>query len=184
MDEARRQVLMAELEDAKEERERLDAFIEVLSIRLGVPVGDAQPDNLTAPGPVGQLTNDVLSLVYDQEFHGWTMPKAAAEVLRRWSPPPHHRPLKTGELVDALRKGGLTISENRILYRSLYTAPRFKLIKGGLWGLREWYPAERNKTAHGRQEPLEGAEDSGEEDNVSQLPGPTEQPIRKEVTAS
>jgi hypothetical protein len=193
MDEARRQVLMAEREDAiqerarlDEERARLDGFIEYVSMRLGVQVEDQQPDAaLPSAPPAGQLTNDVLSLVYDQEFFGWTMPKAAAEVLRRWSPEPHHRPLKTGELMEALRKGGLTIKESRVLYRSLYTAPRLKLIKGGRWGLAQWYPPERNKTGAGRQEQLEDlVEDSGEEDNVSQLPGPAEQPIRKEVTAS
>lgn len=192
MDEGRRQVLMAELEDAKQERARLDAYIEHLSIRLGVQVEDQQPEpGLPTPPVTGQLTNDVLSLVYDQEFFGWTMPKAAVEVLRRWSPEPHHRPLKTGELMEALRKGGLTIKESRVLYRSLYTAPRLKNIKGGRWGLAAWYPAERNKNGGkgaGGTEPMPvddlGLEDSGEEDNVSHLPGSDDHPIQKEVAAS
>jgi len=183
MDEARRQALIAEREDAIRERERLDAVIEYLSIRLGVQVQDAEPDSgLPTPPMTGQLTNDVLALVYDQEFHGWTMPKAAAEVLTRWSPPPHHRPLKTGELLDALRKGGLTIKDSRVLYRSLYTAPRFKNIKGGRWGLAAWYPAERNKNGGKAAvaEPLEGIEDSGEEvDNINHLAGRSDQSIEE-----
>jgi hypothetical protein len=183
MDEARRQALIAERADVMRERNRLDAVLEYLDIRLGVQVEDAQPDpGLSTPAPV-QLSNDVLSLIYDEEFHGWKMPKAAEEVLNRWSPEPHHRPLKTGELLAALRKGGLVIKESRILYRSLYTAPRFKLIKGGRWGLASWYPAERPKNGSGRQGTL-GIDDSGEEDNVSHLPGSVEHSARKEVTAS
>jgi hypothetical protein len=190
MDEARRIALTAELEDAKRERDILDGYIEGLMIRLGVQVEDGgQPDpGLAAPGVNGQLSNDVLSLVWDQEFHGWTMPKAAVEVLRRWSPEPHHRPLKTGELLDALRKGGLIIKDSRVLYRSLYTTPRLKNIKGGRWGLAAWYPPDRNKNGSnaGRQEQLveDLVEDSGEDDNVSRLPGADDHQIQKEDAAS
>jgi len=146
MDEARRAALMAEHKDATRERDQLNIYIETLAIRLGIQ-DDASPDaaddddstaSLNGSGP---LTDDVAKIVYANEFHGMSIPAAAETVLRRWSPPPIKRPIKTTDLLTGLRKGGQTIPESRVVYRSLYSTPRFYKLKGGLWGLAEWYPA-------------------------------------------
>ncbi len=146
MDDARRTVLIEELEAAKKERDDLSAFIETLARRLGLSVGDddENPEDPARNGKQGSssgpLTDDAASLVYEHEFHGMTIPKASETLLARWSPPPMQRPIKTTQLADALRKGGLSIEEPRTVYRSLYSASRFRKLKGGLWGLATWYP--------------------------------------------
>ena len=147
MDDSRRAVLLAELEDAKKERDQLNSFISVMSARLGIAADDDSAEsasdnsaNPAAGGAGGQLTDDPMSLVYANEFFGMTMPKAAETLLLRWSPEPYHRPLKTTDLVRALNKGGLDIKEPRVLYRSLYATARFKNLRGGQWGLSKWYP--------------------------------------------
>ncbi|MFN2519210.1 MAG: hypothetical protein ABR604_09250 [Jatrophihabitantaceae bacterium] len=144
MDENRRTVLMAELDAMKKERDDLTLVIGALSARLGVSVDDGADTTANTEGQGGSgngaLTDDVLSLIYANEFFGMTMPKAAEAVLGRWSPDPYRRPLKTTELVKALNKGGLDIKEPRVLYRSLYSTPRFKNLRGGQWGLTKWYP--------------------------------------------
>jgi hypothetical protein len=148
MDDARRTVLMEELEAVKRERDDLNGFIETLARRLGVPVDGGQEDRADAApngkqgGASGLLTDDAASLVYEHEFHGMTIPKASETVLSRWSPPPMQRPIKTTQLTDALRKGGLSLDEPRAVYRSLYSAARFQRLTGGLWGLASWYPAK------------------------------------------
>ena len=165
MDDARTTVLKAELEDATRQRDRLNVYIEALRERLGLPLDDdqsqAEQPATPAAGGAGPLTDDVESLVYDNEFHGMKMPKAAEEVLRRWSPEPYRRPLKTTQLMHALRKGGLKIAEARVLYRSLYTAPRVERLEGGQWGLASWYAGGHRKPAAAKSN---GSENDGEVD--------------------
>ncbi|HEU0131363.1 MAG TPA: hypothetical protein VFQ85_10290 [Mycobacteriales bacterium] len=152
---------MAEYEDTKREREELDAYLSVLARRLGISADDATADEpvgepgLANIGP-GGLTNDVLTLVYENEFYGKSMPKAAEMVLLRWSPPGHTRPLKTTQLVAALRKGGLAVADAKSLYRALYGASKFHPVGGGLWGLRSWYPDSVLSRA-----PKTGADEAG-----------------------
>lgn len=145
MDEARRRVLLAELEDATTERDRLSIFIETLRERLGVGPSDDQspPDGAEARGLSATTTpqgNDPVSLIYDGELTTMSFPKATAEVLRRWSPEPYKRPIKTPVLVKALQKGGLDVKSARQLYRTLYNARALHSLPGGQWGLAAWYP--------------------------------------------
>lgn len=164
MDEARRQVLLAELQDAKKERVSLDAFIEVLSMRLGL-ANETTSDNAASAAVAGQVpaVSDPLELVYANEFIGLSFPKAAETVLNRWSPTPATRPLKTTVLVKALRKGGLDVKDARQVYRALWNAARFHNLKGGAWGLAAWYPAsvlnkQKASTSEGDNEPVEIAD--------------------------
>lgn len=151
MDEARRQVLLAELEDATRERDRLNSYVEVLSIRLGVEVDagstDETSEGLAANNPLPQ--GDPVSLIYEGELVGKSLPKATAEVLRRFSPHPHKRPIKTPVLVKALQKGGLPVKDPRQLYRTLYNARALTNLSGGQWGLSEWYPEKAKAKAKG-----------------------------------
>lgn len=144
MDDTRKQVMLAELEDAKKERADLDAYIEVLSARLGIPVESDTSESPRATAQPSQslpATGNPLDLVYAGEFIGLSFPKAAETVLNRWSPAPATRPLKTGVLVAALQKGGLDVKDARQLYRALWNASRFHNLKGGAWGFAAWYPA-------------------------------------------
>lgn len=142
MDEARRQVLQAELDEAIEQRNNLNTYIQVLGVRLGVSVdddapGDAKNGQAGAVLPPGQ---DPVALIFEGELVGMSLPKAVAEVLRRYSPDPHKRPIKTPVLVAALQKGGLDVQTPRQLYRSLYNSSALQQIKGGQWGFATWYP--------------------------------------------
>lgn len=174
MDEARRQILMSELDDALKERSNLTAYIHVLASRLGVTVDEAvegadpgaASNGAAAPTPApGQ---DPVALIFEGELIGKSLPKAAAEVIRRYSPDPHKRPIKTPVLVEALQKGGLDVKSARQLYRSLYNSTALRQIKGGQWGFATWYPdLPKTKTKGTESEPetsvVEGATTDGEE---------------------
>lgn len=175
MDEGRKQVLLAELEDAKAERADLDAFIQVLSARLGIETSGDDHVPVTTPAGPGQLpvSADPLDLVYANEFVGFSFPKAAETVLSRWSPAPHQRPLKTTQLVAALRKGGLDVKDSRQVYRALWNATRFHNLKGGAWGFAAWYPASvlnKSKNAeHHQDDDPEVAQNDTVPDDLSSL---------------
>jgi len=152
VDETRRQVLLAELDDAKQELARLTHYIEVLSGRLGVSPTDSQSDDPGAGDPShgAMPQGDPVSLIYEGELVGMSFPKAAAEVIRRFSPAPYKRPIKTPVLVKAMQKGGLQVKDPRQLYRTLYNARALTNLQGGQWGLAEWYPEKvkaKNKAA-------------------------------------
>jgi len=147
MDDARRQVLLAELAEAKQERDDLSIYIKTLSARLGL---DSDPEReregvegtpSTTPSTVAPNVEPA-ALVYEGEFIGVSLPKAAAEVLRRYSPAPHKRPVKTPALVTALKKGGASVDSPRQLYKTLYNARALHAIKGGQWGFAAWYPEQ------------------------------------------
>jgi hypothetical protein len=138
MDEARRAALLEDYKDATRERDQLNVYVEALAGRLGIKEFTAA--SVSAADDSANLTDDVTTLVYEGEFVGMGIPAASEITLRRWSPVPAIRPIKTTGILSALRKGGLDIAEPRIVYRSLYSTPRFKNLKGGFWGLAEWYP--------------------------------------------
>jgi hypothetical protein len=173
MDDARRQVLLAELADAKRERANLDAFIEVLSLRLGVAPEPESIETLgiatngAASSPVALPGQNPVELVYAGEFVGKSWPKATAVVLDRYSPAPNHRPVKTPVLVEALKKGGLDVKTPRQLYRSLYNSSQFVALPGGMWGFATWYP-DRVKSKAPKASPEPAAAD-GEPDLPSDV---------------
>ena len=78
----------------------------------------------------------------------------ATEKLLRLHP---GQPLKTGEILDALRKSGVQINPKNgitILYTTLKRSPKFERVAGKAWGLSEWYPAgkKRKRDADGENE--------------------------------
>lgn len=149
MDDARRQVLMAELDDAKKELDRLTSYVQVLSTRLGVSVEDGSGEQAAEANGGAIPQGDPVSLIYEGELVGKSLPKAAAEVIRRYSPAPHKRPIRTPVLVKALQKGGLPVKDPRQLYRTLYNTRALTNISGGQWGLAEWYPDKVKAKAKG-----------------------------------
>jgi hypothetical protein len=197
VDDARRQVLLDELTDAKRERDRLSLYIETLSVRLGVDADNDEVRSEKQVVPIGEapMTADPSTLIYENEFVGLSFPKAAEEVLTRFSPPPHKRPLKTVQLTKALQKGGLDLSSPSVLYRSLHKHSRFHSLGRGTWGLSDWYPAAvRSKARKGSPTPTvpeeagQAPEPSGETDSAgvrTDLPSQNgEGPLRSEEAVS
>src|SRR5205807_8464338 len=85
---------------------------------------------------------------------------AAYKVLSKFGNKQH--PLKTKQLFDAVRKGGVQINSEEGFHKSLARSGRFKKVGRGLWGLTEWYPAAAKKTV---------ASQRGDLTNVSELGG-------------
>src|SRR5437763_523426 len=121
MDDTRRQVLTQELQEAVKQRDRLTSFIELLSERLEVPVpgADARQGSDATPTPV---TGDPISAVSEGEFYGMSAPKASRALLQKVG---RQRPMKTDEIFEAIRRGGVTVKTSGTLYRSLFRDASF-----------------------------------------------------------
>ena len=148
MDEARRAVLAAELDEAVRERERLDTVIEYLSSRLGVgppatPEGDGGGGGGVDVPPISPDA-DPAAVVREGEFFGLSGPKATKVLMEKFG---RERPLKTEEIFHAITKGGVKVQSQQGLYRSLFRDPKFTKVGTSLWGLSAWYPAGARKAA-------------------------------------
>lgn len=151
MDEARTKVLEAEFETARRQRDELNVVIEYLAKLLGrspAEAADQKPDESSQSGPANP-TADPVSMIGEGEFFGKSSTDAAAAVLERVG---RTRPLKTQVLYGAISKGGITMSNDGALYRSLFRSPRFTKVGKSLWGLSEWYPAGATKSAKTQDE--------------------------------
>jgi hypothetical protein len=147
MDMARRERLEAELAEVQRERERLDTVIAYLTEKLGMesPIPDSTLDAAPEPtgGAVGKLAEPSTAIT-EGGFFGMSAPKAAVILLERVG---RTRPLKTKEIYNAIRKGGVNIGNPNTLHRSLTRDDRFYRVGRGLWGLSAWYPGQKPKAA-------------------------------------
>ena len=137
MDDVKRDALQAALDEAEEEHEQLESVIKYLRGKLGIE-GDKSPEVIKMPpGTLPPVVGNAASAVGESEFYGLSAPKAAREVLNRVG---RARPLKTDEIFEAIKKGGVQISSSEVLYRSLFRDRIFHRVGRGRWGLRAWYP--------------------------------------------
>lgn len=144
----KRQVWRLALEEAIAERERIDSVISFYSEKLGRDPAStaAAADQMTdtaQPAPPGASP---LILVSEGEFWGMSTPKATAALLDKSG---RTRPLKTREILQCLRKGGVNFGGKNpegTLYRSLGRDPRFTNVGKSTWGLSAWYPKAARTT--------------------------------------
>jgi hypothetical protein len=159
MDDLRRKALEDELAEAVGEREHLDHAIAYLADRLGKPIpsnagADEQPMVHDATSPVTTSPG---------EFYGMSSTAAARAVLEKAG---RSRPLKTQEILDLLRRGGVTFTGKSpvgTLYRSLFRSPVFHKVGAGLWGLSAWYSPAARRSAKGQTDPDLTADTEGSE---------------------
>ena len=149
MDDLRRKALEDELAEAIRERERLDHAIAYLADRLGKPI----PTNggTDEPPVVHDATTPVTTA--PGEFYGMSSTAAARAVLEKAG---RSRPLKTQEILDLLRRGGVNFKGKNptgTLYRSLFRSPVFHKVGPGRWGLSAWYSSAARRSAKGQTEP-------------------------------
>lgn len=140
MEDQQMQALRAERDAAVAERTKLDVVISYLSARLGEPPpsGGGMPSQ-----PAGNIAGnggggDPVAGTHEGEYLGETSTDAAYKVLTKFGSKQHL--LKTKDLFDAVRKGGVQITSEEGFYKSLARSHRFKKVGRGTWGLMEWYP--------------------------------------------
>lgn len=129
------------------DRQKLDMMIAMLSEQLGEPPpggGGGLPMGFASSGGGGG-GGDPVAGTREGEFFGFTSTKAAGEILRKYGS--RQRPLKTKQIYDAIRKGGVDISSEEGFYRSLARSRNFRKVARGTWGLSEWYPPVSKKAA-------------------------------------
>ncbi len=159
MDDQERAALRATRDKALSERQRLDVVIGYLSEQLGEPVppdggggGFVWPEG--NPGGGG----DPVAGTVEGQYLGMTSTKAAREVLATYGN--KLNPLTTKQLYEAIKKGGVKISNEESLARMLHRSHTFRKAGRAKWGLSEWYgntaTTSRRRTAAA--------------DNVSSLP--------------
>lgn len=155
--ETERQAFQTALDAALREREELDVLIRHLARRAGVDVPErSAPGSQDSIGPTPGPTADPSSLVADGEFYGQSATKATKALMAKLG---RTRPLKTTEIFEAIKKGGVGISNIEVLYKSLQRSDDFLRVAKGTWGLAEWYPERVRKNA--RKEALEDEDENG-----------------------
>ncbi|MEX2255449.1 MAG: hypothetical protein WEC34_08420 [Acidimicrobiia bacterium] len=125
------------------QRQKLDVMIAMLSEQLGEqppsgPGGGLPTDLVGAGVGGGAAGGDPVAGTNEGAYFGFTSTKAAGEILRLYGD--QHHPLKTKQIFDALKKGGVQIASEDGLYRSLSRSRNFRKVGKALWGLSEWYP--------------------------------------------
>lgn len=155
--DSERSAFKTALEVAVRERDELNVLIEQLARRAGVPVPEGGAASSSSSTPAAGPDADPASLVADGEFYGQSATKATKALLGKLG---RTRPLKTPEIYDAIKKGGVAIKDTEVLYKSLARSEDFLRVAKGTWGLAEWYPERVRKNA--RREALEDEGDSSE----------------------
>jgi hypothetical protein len=154
MDPQEQAALQKMLDDAIAQRQELDVFIRHVSGRLGVatpsgPNGGGSP-RTTVTNTGNHAGADPVENTVEAEYFGRNSTDAAYAILSKFGDVRHT--LKTKQLYDALKKGGVQISGEDVLYRSLARSNRFRKVARGTWGLSEWYPnapkAQRSKATN------------------------------------
>lgn len=149
MDEQERHATRTARDAAVAERARLDVVIAYLSERLGEPPPSGGGGGLPLMGQTANLGGgDPVAGTHEGEYYGESSTDAAYKVLGKFGNKQHL--LKTKDLFDAVRKGGVAITSEEGFYKSLSRSHRFKKIGRGTWGLSEWYPAAAKKAAAAR----------------------------------
>jgi hypothetical protein len=160
MDDLRRKALEEELSEAVRERERLDHAIAYLADRLGKPIPTS--GSADEQGMVHDPTAPVTTA--PSEFFGMSSTAAARAVLEKAG---RSRPLKTEEILDLIRLGGVEFKgkdPGGTLYRSLFRSPVFQRVGPGRWGLSAWYgTAAARRSPKGQTEPDLANGDEGPE---------------------
>jgi hypothetical protein len=129
------------LEQLRQERDELNTLIQGLERRLGILTSQPDSENSQAASPRVRVSVDSIPVGF---FHNLSQADAAEKLLRL-NP---GQPLKTGEILDALRKSGMSVhakSGVTILYTTLKRSSKFERVAGKAWGLSEWYPNKKRR---------------------------------------
>lgn len=148
MDEQERQVLQAKLAKVDREWERLGVVRDYLRSELGL-VDDDDSGSAAAP-PVSERASGGDLTVNAGEFFATSATKAAKVLLERSG---RQKPLKTGEIYEAITKGGVKLASEGVLYRSLTRDDDFIKVGRGVWGLSAWYPNAPRKGQRASSKP-------------------------------
>ncbi len=131
------------------EAQRQLGLAALLSAELGEPppVGGGVPVDLLAGltgTNGGAIGADPVEGTAHGEYLNFNSTDAAYAILTKFGS--RQNPLKTRQIYDALKKGGVQLSMEQALYRSLARSHRFKKAGPGSWGLAEWYPKDKTRT--------------------------------------
>lgn len=129
------------LEQLRKERDDLNVLIQGLERRLGIAQDPNLEKDSNAPQPRIKISVESIPVGF---FHNLSY-AAAAEKLLTLNP---GHPLKTNEILDAMRKSGMEITSKnaiQILYTTLKRSHRFERVAGRAWGLADWYPDKRKR---------------------------------------
>ena len=142
MNQREREAWRIVLDGALRDRAELDATISHARRVLGLQDEDNGGEaSEPAAGPLDVGTDPVAS-TREGEFFGMSGPQATEALMRKFG---RSRPLKTDEIFNAIRKGGVQIQSKEGLYRTLTRDADFHRVGRGTWGLSEWYPGRSRR---------------------------------------
>lgn len=158
MDDKVREGLEVALAEAMRRKEEMERTIASLRDMLGVAASVPTQGNGSAGGtPTPAVDADPSSLVFEGEFYSMSATKATRALLAKFEQ--QKRPLKTDDILRAIKKGGVSTSSSSVLYRSLWRDDALHNVGKGRWGLRSWYPHSPKRS----KAPPEGPESEAEE---------------------
>jgi hypothetical protein len=140
------------LEQLRQERDELNVLIQGLERRLGVVSNETPVEATQARAPRVTVSVDSIPVGF---FHNLSQADATEKLLRLHP----GQPLKTSEILNALRKSGMQINQKNgitILYTTLKRSPKFERVAGKAWGLSEWYPQGKKRKKDSEEETEEG----------------------------
>jgi DNA-directed RNA polymerase delta subunit len=146
------------LADLKAKRDRLNAAIAGIETMLGLQ------SVITASATVtGTLSN--AGELGPGAFLGMTIVEATAKLLSV-----RRQPLRTEEIVNELRRGGITFSTDTpvntvgsVLHRDFSKGGEIVSIGRGQWSLAEWHPRVKKKKSQSPQSLNEAVDDAVDE---------------------
>lgn len=152
MDEQQKAALRSLRDKYIADRDKNHMLASLISAELGEPTpgGPSGMDfaslgSGSSAGSGGSAGADPVAGTAEGEFFNYNSTDAAYDVLKKYGSRTH--PLKTKQIFDAIKKGGVQISVEQAMYRSLARSHRFRKVGPGSWGLAEWYPKGTKTTA-------------------------------------
>ncbi len=144
-DPSGRQIHEQALAEVLAEIKQLQGVADYHRRKLGV--GDAENGGQASVAPQTSIGGDPVASVAAGEFYAMSAPKATRALLERMG---RTRPLKTEEIFNAIKKGGVDIGSTGSLYRSLFRESGiFHNVGRGVWGLTVWYPNVQRRARRG-----------------------------------
>lgn len=162
--------LKAALDSLVVDRDELNVAISVIAKQLGVPVPPGGGGNGGGGAPIPGGGNgshsgqDPVMGTNEGEYFGYTSTKAAGEILKKFGDRAH--PLKTADIYNAIKRGGVQISSEDALYRSLSRSRHYLKVGRGLWGLAAWYPERAAAKAGAKAPPASDGDLDADDDFI------------------
>jgi hypothetical protein len=140
------------LKELKKERDELNAVIQALERKLGIPLSEFESSQDGGCEESETASTGSLVSIPIGFFHNLSQAAAAEKLLRL----NHGQALTTAQILEIFKNSGMEVNPRNaltILYTALKRSHRFERVGSKAWGLKEWYPERKKKIAKEEKDP-------------------------------